>query len=168
MTNGIVDAGLTYASAASFHTPRRLTLAVESLLEASPTVQEERKGPKVGAPDQAIQGFFTWRRSNRWMILKSETTKKVKSILLILPNQAVLPQRLWPRNSRSQYVISHGQNQCAGAVVVCVGCGRCSQSCVCCRMKLKPKLCHLKLMVYLRVIPHEAIALWLMMSSRVE
>ena len=58
MTNGIVDAGLTYASAASFHTPRRLTLAVESLLEASPTVQEERKGPKVGAPDQAIQGFL--------------------------------------------------------------------------------------------------------------
>ena len=58
MTNGIVDAGLTYASAASFHTPRRLTLAVESLLEASPTVQEERKGPKVGAPDQAIRGFL--------------------------------------------------------------------------------------------------------------
>ena len=58
MTNGIVDAGLTYSSAASFHTPRRLTLAVESLLEASPTVQEERKGPKVGAPDQAIRGFL--------------------------------------------------------------------------------------------------------------
>jgi glycyl-tRNA synthetase beta chain len=58
MTNGIVDAGLTYASAAAFHTPRRLTLAIEGLLEASPTVQEERKGPKVGAPDQAIQGFL--------------------------------------------------------------------------------------------------------------
>lgn len=58
MTDGMVDAGLTYASAAAFHTPRRLTLAVEGLLDASPTVQEERKGPKVGAPEQAIQGFL--------------------------------------------------------------------------------------------------------------
>ena len=58
MTNGMVEAGLTYASAAAFHTPRRLTLAVAGLSEASPTVQEERKGPKVGAPEQAIQGFL--------------------------------------------------------------------------------------------------------------
>ena len=58
ITNGMVDAGLTYASAAAFHTPRRLTLAVEDLLEASPVVHEERRGPKVGAPDQAIQGFL--------------------------------------------------------------------------------------------------------------
>ena len=58
MTNGMVEAGLNYASIAAFHTPRRLTLAVEGLLDASPTVQEERKGPKVGAPEQAIQGFL--------------------------------------------------------------------------------------------------------------
>ena len=58
MTNGMVEAGLTYASAAAFHTPRRLTLAVEGLLDSSPTVQEERKGPKVGAPEKAIQGFL--------------------------------------------------------------------------------------------------------------
>ena len=58
ITNGIVDAGLTYVSAAAFHTPRRLALSVEGLLDASPTAQEERKGPKVGAPDQAIQGFL--------------------------------------------------------------------------------------------------------------
>ena len=58
MTSGMVEAGLTYASAAAFHTPRRLTLAVEGLLDSSPTVQEERKGPKVGAPEKAIQGFL--------------------------------------------------------------------------------------------------------------
>ena len=58
MTNGMVEAGLTYASAAAFHTPRRLTLTVEGLLDASPTVFEERKGPKVDAPEQAIQGFL--------------------------------------------------------------------------------------------------------------
>ena len=58
LTNGMVEAGLTYASASAFHTARRLTLVVEGLLDASPTVQEERKGPKVGAPEQAIDGFL--------------------------------------------------------------------------------------------------------------
>ena len=47
MTNGMVDAGLTYAAAASFATPRRLALTVEGLLDASPTTVEERKGPKT-------------------------------------------------------------------------------------------------------------------------
>ncbi len=58
LTHGMVEAGLTYANASAFHTARRLTLVVEGLLDASPTVQEERKGPKVGAPEQAISGFL--------------------------------------------------------------------------------------------------------------
>ena len=58
MTNGMVEAGLTYATTSAFYTARRLTLVVEDLLEASPTVQEERKGPKVGAPEPAISGFL--------------------------------------------------------------------------------------------------------------
>ncbi len=58
MTDGLVEAGLTYAGAAAFSTPRRLTLAVEGLLAASPTVREERKGPKVGAPEKVIEGFL--------------------------------------------------------------------------------------------------------------
>ncbi|MEM9580480.1 MAG: glycine--tRNA ligase subunit beta, partial [Pseudomonadota bacterium] len=55
VTNGMVEAGLTYASAAAFSTPRRLALTVEGVLAESPTVREERKGPKVGAPDKAIE-----------------------------------------------------------------------------------------------------------------
>ena len=35
VTNGLVEAGLTYAGAASFSTPRRLTLAIEGLLAES-------------------------------------------------------------------------------------------------------------------------------------
>ncbi|MCC5966885.1 MAG: glycine--tRNA ligase subunit beta [Natronohydrobacter sp.] len=58
MTDGLVEAGLTYAHAASFATPRRLTLAVQGLSENSPRLVEERRGPKVGAPDQAIEGFL--------------------------------------------------------------------------------------------------------------
>ena len=58
VTDGLVEAGLTYASAGSFATPRRLTLAVEGLTGESRPVREERKGPKVGAPDAALQGFL--------------------------------------------------------------------------------------------------------------
>ncbi|QFT62935.1 glycine--tRNA ligase subunit beta [Roseivivax sp. THAF30] len=58
VTNGLVEAGLTYAHAAAFATPRRLTLALEGVLDHSPTTREERKGPKVDAPEKAIEGFL--------------------------------------------------------------------------------------------------------------
>ncbi|GGL71298.1 glycine--tRNA ligase subunit beta [Wenxinia marina] len=57
MTDGLVEAGLTYASAAAFATPRRLTLSVEGLTAESRATREERKGPAVGAPDAAVDGF---------------------------------------------------------------------------------------------------------------
>ncbi|KAA9010138.1 glycine--tRNA ligase subunit beta [Histidinibacterium aquaticum] len=57
MTDGLVESGLSYASAAGFATPRRLALTVEGLGERSPDTREERRGPKVGAPDKAIEGF---------------------------------------------------------------------------------------------------------------
>ncbi|UOA26527.1 glycine--tRNA ligase subunit beta [Pseudosulfitobacter sp. DSM 107133] len=58
VTDGLVEAGLTYASAAAFSTPRRLTLTIEGALAASPTTVEERKGPKADAPEKAIEGFL--------------------------------------------------------------------------------------------------------------
>jgi glycyl-tRNA synthetase beta chain len=58
MTDGLVEAGLTYAHAAAFSTPRRLTLAVEGLSAASRPVTEERKGPRADAPDAAVEGFL--------------------------------------------------------------------------------------------------------------
>ncbi|AKS45526.1 glycyl-tRNA synthetase beta chain [Octadecabacter temperatus] len=57
VTDGLVEAGLTYAGAGAFFTPRRLALSVEGLSAESPDTREERKGPKVGAPDGAIDGF---------------------------------------------------------------------------------------------------------------
>ncbi|MEO1704832.1 MAG: glycine--tRNA ligase subunit beta, partial [Pseudomonadota bacterium] len=55
---GLTAAGLTFESATHYATPRRLTLTITGLLSESPTVTEERKGPKVGAPDKAIEGFL--------------------------------------------------------------------------------------------------------------
>ena len=58
VTDGLVEAGLTYASAGAFSTPRRLVLKIEGLLGMSKPVREERKGPKSDAPDAALQGFL--------------------------------------------------------------------------------------------------------------
>ncbi len=58
MTDGMVEAGLTYRGARAFATPRRLTLFVEGLSAGSPTLREERRGPKVGAPEKALEGFL--------------------------------------------------------------------------------------------------------------
>ena len=58
VTDGLVEAGLTYASAAGFATPRRLALSVEGLTAESRAVREERKGPSVTAPAGAVEGFL--------------------------------------------------------------------------------------------------------------
>jgi len=58
VTNALVDRNLLYEGAQAFATPRRLTLHVVGLPAAQPNLREERKGPRVGAPDAAIQGFL--------------------------------------------------------------------------------------------------------------
>ncbi|WP_426037048.1 glycine--tRNA ligase subunit beta [Cypionkella sp. TWP1-2-1b2] len=58
ITNGLVDAGLTYASAGAFSTPRRLVLSIEGLSAESPNTVQERKGPSLDGPDEAFFGFM--------------------------------------------------------------------------------------------------------------
>jgi glycyl-tRNA synthetase beta chain len=58
VTDGLVEAGLTYASAGAFSTPRRLTLTIEGLTAESRPVREERKGPRADAPAVALEGFL--------------------------------------------------------------------------------------------------------------
>ena len=56
--DGLKAAGLDFEDARNFAGPRRLTLVVEGLPERSPDIAEERKGPRVGSPDKAIEGFL--------------------------------------------------------------------------------------------------------------
>jgi glycyl-tRNA synthetase beta chain len=58
ITNRLVDAGLVYEGAKAFVTPRRLALHVAGIPTRSPDVNEEKKGPRVGAPEKAIEGFL--------------------------------------------------------------------------------------------------------------
>src|SRR6266511_4337256 len=58
VTEALVGQGLLYEGAKAFVTPRRLALAVKGLPIRQPDVKEEKKGPRVGAPEGAIQGFL--------------------------------------------------------------------------------------------------------------
>jgi glycyl-tRNA synthetase beta chain len=58
VTDKLVAEGLVYEGAKAFATPRRLTLTVQGIPARQPDLKEEKKGPKVGAPDGAVQGFL--------------------------------------------------------------------------------------------------------------
>jgi glycyl-tRNA synthetase beta chain len=58
VTDRLVDAGLVYEGATALVTPRRLALAVQGIPVRQPDLREEKKGPRVGAPEKAVEGFL--------------------------------------------------------------------------------------------------------------
>jgi glycyl-tRNA synthetase beta chain len=58
VTERLKEQGLAFESAAGYATPRRVALVVEGLPERQPDAREEKKGPKVGAPEKALEGFM--------------------------------------------------------------------------------------------------------------
>src|SRR3984885_13292414 len=58
VTDRLVEAGLTYDGAKAFATPRRLALSVPGVPGRQPDLREDKKGPRVGAPENAIAGFL--------------------------------------------------------------------------------------------------------------
>jgi glycyl-tRNA synthetase beta chain len=58
VTDQLVAAGLAYEGAKAFATPRRLALSVHGVPARQPDIKEEKKGPRVGAPENAIAGFL--------------------------------------------------------------------------------------------------------------
>lgn len=58
VTDKLVAEGLVYEGAKAFATPRRLALTVHGIPARQPDLKTERRGPKVGAPDAAVQGFL--------------------------------------------------------------------------------------------------------------
>ncbi len=58
VTDALVERGLTYEGAAAYATPRRLALNLVGLPARQPDTREEKKGPRVGAPEAAVQGFL--------------------------------------------------------------------------------------------------------------
>src|SRR5258707_8493599 len=58
VTDKLVAEGLVYEGAKAFATPRRLALTVHGIPARQSDLKTERRGPKIGAPDAAVQGFL--------------------------------------------------------------------------------------------------------------
>ncbi|HEY3223840.1 MAG TPA: glycine--tRNA ligase subunit beta [Pseudolabrys sp.] len=58
ITDRLVASGLVYEDAKAFATPRRLALSVHGVPARQPDIKEQKKGPRVGAPENAIAGFL--------------------------------------------------------------------------------------------------------------
>lgn len=75
VTDGLARNGLTFDAARAYVTPRRLVLVIEGLPVAGPDVSEERRGPRVGAPEQAMAGFLHSTGMNVEQLEKRDTGK---------------------------------------------------------------------------------------------
>ncbi|HKF74341.1 MAG TPA: glycine--tRNA ligase subunit beta [Stellaceae bacterium] len=104
---------LEYTRIRSYVTPRRLVLVVEGLSEAQPDSVEERRGPRVGAPENAVQGFLkSAGLSSIDECVKRDTGKGVFYFALLnlagRPTTEVLPEFVkstvhgfdWPKSMR--------------------------------------------------------------------
>ena len=58
ITAGLKDTSLSFEDAHGYVTPRRLAIVVDGIPEAQPDVSEERRGPRIDAPEKAIEGFL--------------------------------------------------------------------------------------------------------------
>lgn len=110
---GLEKAGLKPESSRAFSTPRRLTLVVEGLPARQADTREERKGPKLGAPEQAVAGFL--RAAGLRSVDEAEVRETDKGAVYFavreVPGRAtaeVLPELLsqaipalaWPKSMR--------------------------------------------------------------------
>ena len=101
-------AGLTYDALTTFAGPRRLTLVVEGLPKATPDREEEVKGPRANAPEQALEGFL--RKTG---LTKDQLVERDGVFFAVLSNKgqptaALIPEMIdqivrgfpWPKSMR--------------------------------------------------------------------
>ena len=100
--------GLEFDAAASYVTPRRLALVVDGLPLAQPDRREEKRGPRVGAPEKAIQGFL--RANNATIAMCEErgdylylsTETRGREVADLLPGivGGLIGDLAWPKSMR--------------------------------------------------------------------
>jgi glycyl-tRNA synthetase beta chain len=113
VSDGLKAAGLGFDSARAFVTARRLALVVDGLPSARPDVSEERRGPRVGAPDNAVQGFLKGaglssldqaekRDTGKGEFWFAVTTKKGGPTADVLPGviDAAMKALPWPKSMK--------------------------------------------------------------------
>ncbi|MGO4704679.1 glycine--tRNA ligase subunit beta [Microvirga sp. 2MCAF38] len=114
VTDALVERGFLYEGAKAFATPRRLALNIVGLPVKGQDVREERKGPRVGSPEGAIQGFLKGAglTSIEQAKIESDPKKGEFYVAIIekpgLPTESVLAEILpqivktfpWPKSMR--------------------------------------------------------------------
>jgi glycyl-tRNA synthetase beta chain len=113
VVGGLTDRGFLNEGARSYATPRRLALVIEGLPAQQADVTEERKGPRVDAPEPAIQGFLRSTGLNLHQLKKQKDPKGFEFYLAVTerkgrPTPEVLAELIpevirsfpWPKSQR--------------------------------------------------------------------
>lgn len=112
VTDKLKAAGLVFADARAFVTPRRLTLVIDGLPLSQPDISEERKGPRADAPSAAVEGFLKSTGLTRDQIEVRDTDKGAILFAVIKrqghPTATVLAEMIpdvirtfpWPKSQR--------------------------------------------------------------------
>ncbi len=111
--DGLKEADLAHGRSRAFATPRRIALVVEDLPERQPDRVEERKGPRVGAPERAIEGFLKAAgldsldkcerrqqgKAEFWFTVRSVPGRPAREVLAEIVADAV-GRLAWPKSMR--------------------------------------------------------------------
>lgn len=113
MTAKLKEAGLEGQSTESFYGPRRLALSITGLPERSPDVSEERKGPRVGAPEKALEGFLRAAglshiseaeirddKKGQFYVARIETAGRAAGEVIAAALEATINDFPWPKSQR--------------------------------------------------------------------
>ncbi|MEM7444545.1 MAG: glycine--tRNA ligase subunit beta [Pseudomonadota bacterium] len=110
----LTNAGLTFDAIETHVTPRRLVAHVTGLPTASPDTVEERKGPRIDAPEKAIEGFLKASgltleeceqrdtpKGKVWFAVRSVPGRPTAEIL-VEAISTILAKLAWPKSMRWQ------------------------------------------------------------------
>lgn len=109
---GFKKAGLEFTETKFFSTPRRMCVVFDGLPAKQPDVREERKGPKVGAPERAIEGFLgstglsleqcEIQEGKKGSFYVAVIEKKGRDTIAVLPEilQTALTALPWPKSMK--------------------------------------------------------------------
>jgi len=113
VTDKLAANGLTFTTADAHSTPRRLALVVDGLPERTADVREEKKGPRVGSPEQAVAGFLKsagldsldqceQRDTGKGVFYFAVTEKKGRETAEVLAEiiPAAMAELPWPKSMR--------------------------------------------------------------------
>ncbi|MBX3486478.1 MAG: glycine--tRNA ligase subunit beta [Candidatus Paracaedibacteraceae bacterium] len=104
----LAAAGLSFSSVETHITPRRLVACIHGIAPSTVATQEERRGPKVNAPEAALAGFLKStgltqdqlvEKDGYWYALIETTATATADIL---PNlcREIIRELSWPKSMR--------------------------------------------------------------------